>query len=88
MTARKLAKLPAAQAIFGAKAKNALSDEKAKRLEQRLRLLIGELDTVRVATQIGLPIQKGWRYAKPGDARAELHEICHRLIKLIEDYPT
>lgn len=60
-------------------AKNALSDAKAKDLSKALTEIIGELETVKTAIQIGLPCHRSWRYSEPGQARGELLTIIGRL---------
>lgn len=94
MTARRKPKHPdsrlspsAQPSALCSEAKNALSDSKARELSRRLQEIISELETVRIATQIGLPCHPRWRYKNPGDARAELKTIVDTLEEIAWKYP-
>lgn len=78
---------PAQPSALCSEAKNALSEAKARELSRRLQEIIGELETVRIATQIGLPCHPRWRYKEPVDARKELETIMGTLSGVIEEYP-
>lgn len=78
---------PAQPSALCSEAKNALSDAKARELSNRLKDLISALETVRIATQIGLPCHPRWRYKTPGAAGKELRELAKYLDDISREYP-